>query len=163
MTQSYTIDVERVLACPDNEQLDFPLRNLKLVKVNRTHKALSYEITYTYPLDEKVSGGLSVDRWANGDWISITFMPMQENICEYFLKYFKETWVQVMSRMGVKEPDRCPVPKGHYAIRNQVVDFSEISIPFWRGRFRFTMFAQRKDSTTRTMCMIYIASFVEKV
>ncbi|CAH1380061.1 unnamed protein product, partial [Tenebrio molitor] len=152
MKHTYVINVERVLACPDNEQLDFPLRNLKLVKVNRTHTSLSYEITYTYPLDEKVSGGLSVDRWGDGGWISIPFMPMRENICEYFLTYFKEIWVQVMRSMEVKDPESCPIPKGHYVIKNQALDFSQISIPFWSGRVRLTLFAQRKNSKTRTLC-----------
>jgi hypothetical protein len=66
MKNQYEVDVENVLACPNNERTRNPIRNLKFFHYNRTHKALNLDFTYDKPLDEKVGGSIVVERWGGG-------------------------------------------------------------------------------------------------
>jgi hypothetical protein len=51
-----------------------------------------------------------VERWGDGGWITIPFMGFQPNMCHRALQYFKSLWVNFHKIVGVRHPDRCPVP-----------------------------------------------------
>jgi hypothetical protein len=112
MKNQYEVDVENVLACPNNERTRNPIRNLKFFHYNRTHKALNLDFTYDKPLDEKVGGSIVivVERWGDGGWIKIPFMGFQPNFCQNMLRFFKKMWVYIHTKAGVAHPDRCPIP-----------------------------------------------------
>ncbi|CAH1380063.1 unnamed protein product, partial [Tenebrio molitor] len=161
MRNKYVVEVEKVEPCPNNAQIGYPIRNLKLLRYNRTHKTLSYDFTYAEDLDENVGGSVVVERWGGGGWITIPFMGFQPNMCHRALQYFKSLWVNFHKIVGVRHPDRCPVPAGNYTVKNYVVDATEISVPFWSGRFRFTTTFQLVDTKRVIYCCIYIIKITE--
>jgi hypothetical protein len=110
MKNKYEVEVEQVLACPNNERARNPIRNMKFFRYNRTHKALNYDFTYDKPLDEKVGGSIVVERWGDGGWIKIPFVGFQKNICQHMLRFFKKVWVYFHTQAGIPHPDRCPIP-----------------------------------------------------
>ncbi|EFA05480.2 uncharacterized protein LOC103313419 [Tribolium castaneum] len=161
MKNRYVVEVENVLACPNNKQIGSPIRNIKFLRYNRTHKSLTYDFTYSRLLDEKIGGSVTVERWGDGGWIGIPFMGFQPNICSYVLRFFGSVWVQFHRSIGIKHPDKCPIPAGNYSVKDFVIDASEISVPFWSGRFKFTTTFQDVDTRRTIYCLIYIIKITE--
>ncbi|KAJ3650403.1 hypothetical protein Zmor_016506 [Zophobas morio] len=150
----YTIEVDNVEVCPNNDQLKNPIRNLKYVRYNRTQRALNFDFTYDRPIDEKVGGCVTIDRWGDGGWKQVPFLGFQPDMCKSMLTYFKTAWVSFHTKAGVGHADRCPVPAGNYSLRDYVIDTSGINIPFWNGRFRFSL--QYVDSKTKDVILCYV-------
>jgi hypothetical protein len=110
MRNKFTVDVENVQVCPDNDKLPIPIRHLKFSHYNRTHKTLSYDFGYDRPIDENIGGSVEAARWGDGGWIEMPFLSMQQNVCKTFGRYFTESWVTFHLNAGVAHPDRCPIP-----------------------------------------------------
>ncbi|KAJ3619969.1 hypothetical protein MTP99_003966 [Tenebrio molitor] len=161
MRNKFTVDVENVQVCPDNDKLPIPIRNMKFSHYNRTHKTLSYDFGYDRPLDENIGGSLEVARWGDGGWIETPFIPMQQNVCKTFGRLFKDSWVSLYKNAGVPHPDRCPIPAGNYSLKNYLITISELNVPFWSGRVRVS--TSFKDVRTKQViqCYIYIVKLTE--
>lgn len=110
MRNKYIVEIESVEACPKTMKETNPLRNLQFRRFNRTHKSLSFDFTYDRPIDEKIGGSISIYRWGDAGWITLPFMGLQPNVCKYFGKAFKASWVAYHRLAGVPQPDHCPIP-----------------------------------------------------
>ncbi|KAL3271254.1 hypothetical protein HHI36_021745 [Cryptolaemus montrouzieri] len=74
------MEVDNLSVCPENDKLESPIKNLKYVKINRTHSALSFDLPLIHPLGETTGFQIALERWANGGWVTLPFMTSQK-IC----------------------------------------------------------------------------------
>lgn len=103
------MELESVNICKNHNQI-CQIKNLNLHRYNRTHKTLSYDITYNRPLDKNIGGTMTLARWGDGGWINIPFIEAKSNICEIFNEYFSDVWINLHKNMGIAHPEKCPIP-----------------------------------------------------
>lgn len=104
------MEVESAQLCPDNSKWTYPMSNFKFVSLNRTHKSLSVDFTFTRPIDELVGGGIKVEKLGNAGWVEIPFATFSSNLCKNMLRYFRPFWIDFYKKAGVENPDKCPIP-----------------------------------------------------
>ncbi|CAH1102325.1 unnamed protein product [Psylliodes chrysocephalus] len=117
---------------PEYANVESPLRNVKLLKFNHTAKSISFDFTLHKPLDDNICVSLKIQRMSNGVSREIPFVPRIPDPCNVLLKHYRSVWVQLMSNIGVKRPDKCPIPAGNYSVKNFVfnsVEDGAFSIP----------------------------------
>lgn len=164
MANKITVDIETGYLCPDNNQLEVPMRLYRIDRYNRTHRALSMECTIVQPLDETTENTYFVERLINGAWKPLPTVPFQKDPCYLGLKYAKEMVVEMGKALGLAHPDKCPIPAGNYSLHRWPFKInSDSSLPFWPGKFRYQMVWRRIATKQKILCWITIVNFREIV
>nr|XP_023019849.1 uncharacterized protein LOC111508540 isoform X1 [Leptinotarsa decemlineata] len=135
----HVYEMENVMACSsDSYAPECPCKNLKFTKINKTTKSLSFDLELKRPFDKTVGGILELEKWTPEGWRKLPFIPMIPDACRLFLRYYKDIWSNFMRALGVKHPDRCPIPAGNYSMKQHVFSYGGAitnSFPF-KGRCR---------------------------
>ncbi|CAG9859704.1 unnamed protein product [Phyllotreta striolata] len=131
---------------PDYADVEVPLTNVKLTKLNRTAKTISFDFDFPVPIDDNIYVSIKIEK-LNGASKEVTFIPQINNPCPFFLKMYPKYYILIMSNIGVKQPDKCPIPAGHYSLKNFVFNIADSgynNFPM-KGKFRIrTIFGERK-------------------
>ncbi|XP_045467078.1 uncharacterized protein LOC123675672 [Harmonia axyridis] len=137
--KKYKLSVQNIVTCPDNEEMESPIRNLKYVKVNATHGLLSYEISFKRPLDENIWVHMKLEKWTEQGWVQLPLLPPQKDVCRSSLNspMMRDMWINWSRLTNVAEPEKCPIPPGNYSMHEGLIDMSLIrKVPFWAGKYR---------------------------
>ncbi|XP_045469118.1 uncharacterized protein LOC123676892 [Harmonia axyridis] len=161
--QKTSLQLESFSVCPENENTRYPIRDLTFNRVNATHSALSLKVSFLDDIGDNIWSQIILERWTSGGWASVPFVT-QKNPCKMCLQYFPEIWIGYFRAMGVKEPEKCPIPKGDYVLENYLIPMQGVKIPFWKGRFRVkVLWTGSKDSNDIYYCLEIGASSEEKI
>ena len=156
------IDLESGSLCPDNNELEIPMRNYRIDRINRTHRALSLDFSFAHPVNNNAEIGLIVEKWSEGVWRAIHVFPTKFPFCKIadsHVKTFQDIFVNLKKGMGLKNSERCDIPAGNYSVRTHYEIREEI--PFWDGRFRSTFVLKRIATGKKIFCVKSLVNLVE--
>ncbi|XP_044253603.1 uncharacterized protein LOC123004413 [Tribolium madens] len=163
LTSNVKADLEGGYLCPDNNQLEVPMRLFRIDRFNRTHRAISIDFTFAHPLDETAEGAIFVEKYTEGDWKMLPSLSWQKDPCNNIgMRYGRENMIRTGKALGWKNPDKCPIPAGNYSmIRHPFITYHDT--PFWPGRFRVQMVLRRIATKRKIFCTMTIMNFAETV
>ena len=142
--------------CPDNDQLEVPMRAYRIDRLNRTHKAVTLDFTLLQPIDDTAENAIFTERWGDGGWLHLPATPWVKNPCT--------TYNTLMKAAGLKEPLQCPIPAGNFTwTRRPFVDHFVYNTPFWSGRFKIMYVMRRIQTKQKILCTITITHTEEKL
>ncbi|KAJ8916670.1 hypothetical protein NQ315_000315 [Exocentrus adspersus] len=160
----YIIDIERFEQCSEYPDIESPMLNQKFSKINRTTRVFSYETDLKRPMDENIGIQADLERWSSNGWTKLPFIPLQPDACNLFSKLLGELWVDLKRHMGVKEPEKCPIPVGHYGMKDYMYDTSKLGgfAPF-KGRFRYKIMLTDIRSKEVVQCIFAVLHVTDEV
>ncbi|CAH1997478.1 unnamed protein product [Acanthoscelides obtectus] len=132
------------------------VRYLKYELVNRSTRALSIKMVLTSPLDSNVAMKIEVEKWGSSGWTKIPYLPVLPNACDTMRRFFSFYTTKIWREMGVKDPDRCPIPPGEYSVKNFIIMAPEadpLAVPV-RGRVRVTISLVDMTTKNNILCII---------
>ena len=162
MFNKYMIDVESASLCPDNNELEIPMRKCRIDRINRTHRAISMDFSFAQPVNRSSEIGLTIEKWTEGAWHAIRAIPRKTNFCNVLdspVHMFKDMFVNLKKVAGLKHPERCDFPAGNYSVRYPVDITGDV--PFWSGRFRATVVVKRIKNYRKVFCAQALVNLVE--
>ncbi|XP_015836448.1 uncharacterized protein LOC107398080 [Tribolium castaneum] len=164
MKHKYMVDVENGYLCPDNSQLEIPMRKYRIDRLNRTHRAITADFSLARPIDQNTEGGVILERWSDGKWMNMPIFPFQKDPCKNVMTSGFDDLVKMAvdfgKALGLKNVEKCDIPPGNYTVNNYAIDITN-SAPFWAGRFRATMVLRARDTKRKIFCVGSLLNFVE--
>mgnify|MGYP005987232145 CR=1 FL=1 len=165
MRHKYVIDIENGYLCPDNAQLEIPMRKFRVDRINRTHRAVTMDFSLAQPIDDTAESVLKIERWADGAWVNMPVFPNQRDPCtkvmECRIQSIVDMYVTLGKAIGIKHPEQCGIPAGNYSVNRYPIDISS-EIPFWGGRFRTTLIFRKIATNKKAFCAQCVMNVVEK-
>ncbi|XP_008196945.2 uncharacterized protein LOC103314014 [Tribolium castaneum] len=162
MVTNYTVDMEAGYLCPENDQLEIPMKLFRVDRINRTHRAMTMEFSYAHPLDDTAEGVHVVERWIAGGWKRFPMWSWQKDPCNFQLQHEKNGHIRFGKAMGLKHPERCPIPAGNYSVVRFPFQL-KYDYPFWPGRIRTIAMSRRIATKQLIFCVMTILNVVERV
>lgn len=158
------VDVESGYLCPDNNQLEIPMRKYQIDRLNRTHRAVTADFSLARPIDKNTEGIVFLDRLSNGKWVNMPIFPYQKDPCRKVMESGFDVLVKMLTEFGKavgwKNIEKCDIPPGNYSVKDFAIDINS-KAPFWAGRFRTTMIIRATDTKKKMICVGSLLNFVE--
>ncbi|KAJ8958404.1 hypothetical protein NQ318_002186 [Aromia moschata] len=160
----YVADIEQAGQClePMYRNPESVLRDFKFQRINRTTRALNFRITNKTPIDADVGFRIDMEKWVDAGWTNVPFVPFQPNACDSFSNLLKDFWTDLMSTLGVENPNKCPLPPGDYRMDNYIFDTTRLSnfVPV-KGRFRYRIVLKRVSNNSLVTCLVFVLNMEE--
>ncbi|KAJ3652881.1 hypothetical protein Zmor_018809 [Zophobas morio] len=164
MKNKYIVDLESAYLCPDNNQLEIPVRKYRVDRLNRTHRALSVDFSLARPLDNTVEAVVLMEKESDGGWINLPVFPYQRDPCrkvmDSSLDQAKLLFIKFARALGAQHPEKCDIPAGKYSVDRYPLDLTS-TVPFWTGRFRSTLVVRNVKDKKKILCLGSLVNFKE--
>ncbi|CAH2005736.1 unnamed protein product [Acanthoscelides obtectus] len=111
---------------------------------------MSVKMVLTRPIDQSVGLKIEAEKWGSSGWTKVPYLPIIPDACNTMKRFYSQYMIDFWRTVGVKNPDKCPIPPGDYILKNYTFasnpQTEQTAVPV-HGRVRLTV--SLVDMTTK--------------